>query len=64
MTKCDLLKKFWAEKIDELLLMLNDGNCKLDKVSPQDVHRRMFLYNLDLEQILSEYFTAERSSMI
>ena len=57
MTKCDLLKKFWAEKIDELLLMLNDGNCKLDKVSPQDVHRRMFLYNLDLEQIPSNIET-------
>ena len=48
-------RKFWAGKIDELLLMLNDGNCKLDKVLPQDVHCRMFLYHLDLklEQILS-----------
>ena len=57
-------RKLWAGKIDEeLLLMLNDGNCKLDKVSPQDVHCRMFLYHLDLklEQILSHWIFHRRT---
>ena len=41
-------RTLWAEKIVELLLMLDDGNCKLDKVSPQDVHFIIWIENLTI----------------